>query len=78
MMPKRLASAKAFDLNAQRLIAHVVTIENDPFKFRPKQDPPSKVNLVKTMDHLRDFHTPTTNCGSASPSCSQPKPLDQL
>jgi hypothetical protein len=55
VMPKRLASAKAFDLNAQRLIAHVVTIENDPFKFRPKQDPPSKVNLVKTMDHLRDF-----------------------
>jgi hypothetical protein len=55
VMTKGLASSKAFDLNAQRLIAHVVTIEDEPFKFRPKQDPPSKVNLVKTMDHLKGF-----------------------
>jgi hypothetical protein len=55
IVAKRLASAKSFDLDAQRLIANVVAMGGDPFKFNPKQDPASKVNVVKTMDHLKQF-----------------------
>ena len=55
VVAKRLASLKALDLKAQRLIAEVAAIEDEPFKFRPKQDPPSKVNVVKTMEHLKAF-----------------------
>jgi hypothetical protein len=55
VVSKRLASLKALDLKAQRLITEVTAIEDEPYKFRPKQDPPSKVDLVKTMEHLKAF-----------------------